>query len=148
MAGSTMPCRSRPSSTNSAVSSRNPPSRISANGREIGGSPARRKPGLSLRSTSMSVRRSIANRFSGRAFAPSAGRLADLFLPVSLGVGGRPDVGDQVLVVPAEHLDQALFLAGELLVEGALRGARVPDDVGDRGVAITALTDRCGQPVE
>ena len=76
------------------------------------------------------------------------GRLADLVLPVRLGVDRRLDVGDQVLVVSAQQLDQALFLAGELLVEGALRRARVPDDVGDGGVAIAALTDRCGQPVE
>ena len=77
-----------------------------------------------------------------------AGRLADLLLPIGLGIDGRPDIGDQVFVVSAEHFDQALFLAGELLVEGALRGARVPDDVGDGGVAIPAFTDRCGQPVE
>ena len=76
------------------------------------------------------------------------GRLTDLVLPIRLGIDGRPDVGDQVFVVPAQQFDQALFLAGELLVEGALRGAGVPDDVGDGAVAITALADRCGQPVE
>ena len=118
----------------------------------------------------MSVSASMASRCSGRAAAPKrgcladpaqrdrgprpdvvdvgVGRLADLVLPVRLGVDRRLDVGDQVVVVSAQQLDQALFLAGELLVEGALRGARVPDDVGDGGVAVAAFTDRCGKPVE
>ena len=47
-----------------------------------------------------------------------------------------------------QQLDQALFLAGELLVEGALGGAGVPDDVGDGGVAVAAFDDRRGDAVE
>ena len=118
----------------------------------------------------MSVRCSMASRCRGWATAPSAGssriqlsviagsrvdvvdvrvdRLADLDLPVRLRVDGIADVGDQGLVVPPQQLDQALFLAGELLVEGALGGAGVPDDVGDGGVAVAALDDRCGHAVE
>src|ERR1700730_15035741 len=76
------------------------------------------------------------------------GRLTDLVSPLRLGIDGRLDVGDQVLVVSAQQLDKTLFLAGELLVEGALRGARVPNDVGNGGVAIAALADRGGEPVE
>jgi hypothetical protein len=45
------------------------------------------------------------------------GGLTDLLVPVRLAVDGRDDVGDQVLIVPAQQLDQALLLAGELLVE-------------------------------
>ncbi len=75
-------------------------------------------------------------------------RLADLHLPVRIRVDGVADGGDQDVVVPPKQLDQALFLAGELLVEGALGGAGVPDDVGDGGVAVAALDDRCGHAVE
>ena len=39
-------------------------------------------------------------------------------------------------------------LLGELVIERAFRRARVADDVGDRGGAVAALTDRGGQPVE
>ena len=46
---------------------------INASGGEIGARSARRNPGLSLRSTSMSVKALIASRCSGCATAPSAG---------------------------------------------------------------------------
>src|SRR6185312_1614351 len=63
-------------------------------------------------------------------------------------VDGTADVVDEGLVVPAQQLDQAVFLAGELRVERALRGAGVPDDVGDGGVAETTFDDRRGHTVE
>lgn len=50
--------------------------------------------------------------------------------------------------VGAQELQEALFLAGELVVEGALGRAGVPDDVGDRAGAVATLGDRGGQAVE
>ena len=40
------------------------------------------------------------------------------------------------------------LFAGELVVERPLAGAGVPDDVGHRRLAVAALLDRGGQPVE
>src|SRR5262249_6482198 len=55
---------------------------------------------------------------------------------------------DHRLVVGSQEIDEAVLLAGELAVEGALGRAGVPDDVGDRGVAVAAFTDRGVEAVE
>ena len=104
---------------------------------QIGGSCARRNPGLSLRSTSMSVNPLHAEPLQRPTTAPERGQfadpaqrdrrpgldvvdigldgLADLVLPVRLGIDGGLDRRRSVLlVVRPQQLDEALFLAGEL----------------------------------
>ena len=170
MAGSTMPRTSRPSSTNKAVSSRNPPSTISASGRDRGGD-LRATEAWAVAEIDQHVGQMLHGQpMQGLGHHAHCGKLADpaqrdrgprldvvyvrddrlpdLDMPVRIRVDGITDVGDQVLVVPPQQLDQALFLAGELLVEGAFGGAGVPDDVGDGGVAVAAFDDRRGDAVE
>lgn len=75
-------------------------------------------------------------------------RLTNLRLPV----GGRVDrCGDLVAEpfdVRLQELQKAFLLAGELVVERALGGVGVADDVGDRAGAVAALGDGQGEPVE
>ena len=162
---------SRPSSTKSAVSSRNPPSRMRAIGGETGvdagaaesGAVGRGRPACSVRSIHHQPVQRPRHRAQRGSFPDPAQRdggtrvdvsdvgadgLMDLQLPVRFGVHGGLDGGDQVCVVPAEQLDQAVFLAGELLVERALGRPGVAHDVGDGGVPVAAFADRRGEAVE
>lgn len=74
--------------------------------------------------------------------------LVDLVLPFGLGADGRADVLDERGVVGAQQLDETGFFACELVVERALGGASVADDVGNGAVAVTLVVDGGREPVE
>src|SRR6202011_5079706 len=75
-------------------------------------------------------------------------RLPNLVVPERLRVDRGHDLPDHLLVGGAQQLDEALLLAAELLIEGALRGAGVTHDVGDRGVPVSAFGYRLRETVE
>jgi len=74
--------------------------------------------------------------------------LANLLVPVGLGIDCRGDALAESFDVGAQQLQEALFLAGEVVVERALGSARVAHDVGDGGGTVAALADRSGEAVE
>lgn len=75
-------------------------------------------------------------------------RLPDLCVPIGVGIDRRRDLRAQFLDVDGQQLEKALFLAREVVVEGAFGRARATDDVGDGAGAIAAFGDRRGQAVE
>ena len=75
-------------------------------------------------------------------------RLTNLLVPIGFGIDRRGDALAEFLDVGSQQLEEALLLAGELVVERALGRARVADDVGDRAGAVAALGDRGGEAVE
>src|SRR5690606_4820276 len=68
--------------------------------------------------------------------------LADLLGPVGLRIDRRPDRADHIDVVGPQQFLEALFLAAELVVEGAFGGGGMAHDVGDGGLAVAPLGDR------
>ena len=79
---------------------------------------------------------------------PGIDRLADLVLPIGFRIDRVTDLYDQFSVARRQQFDEALLLAGVLAVKGALRGAGVPDDVGDGGLPVALLADGRRKAVE
>jgi hypothetical protein len=75
-------------------------------------------------------------------------RLTNLSAPISLGIDRCQDAFAEFLDVVLQQLQEALFLTGELVVEGALGRARVADNVCDCAGAVSTLADRGGEAVE
>ena len=150
-----------------AVSSLIPPSRMRASGLVIGTAPPSRnrgplaniheQVGERLHGPSLHLQ---ADQAEGRHLADPAqrhGRLgrravhvgehgrADLVRPGRRRVNRGRDAVPQFRVHHVQQRDVALFLAGELGVEGAPGRAGVPDDVGDLGVPEALLLDGQGQ---
>ena len=169
-AGSTISRTGLPSSTASAVSSRRPPSRITASGAVNGGRSARRNPGLALspisnvdnrcnprrceRARDGTKRRELTDPAQGEGRAGldvsdvGLDGVTNLLMPVGFGVDRCGDALAELLDVGPQQLQEALFLAVEPVVEGALGRAGVADDVGDRAGAVAAFIDRGGEAVE
>ncbi len=74
--------------------------------------------------------------------------LPDLGLPVGCRVDRVADLLAEFLDAGVQQLVETLLLAGELVVERALGGTGVPDDVGDGAGAVSAFVDRRRETVE
>ena len=77
-----------------------------------------------------------------------AHRAPDLLAPRCLRVDRHSQRLHQNLVIGRQQFDEALLFTGEVVVEGALGGAGVADDIGHGRLAVSALGDRGGQAVE
>src|SRR5215211_4168934 len=150
--------RSRPPlSTVIAVSSRKPPSSMMARSRDTGPTPTARSWSVSPSVWTISMKASITSRCRGRDSAPRAGTSRiqlstsagmDSVEEIQAAIACRIDLADHLDVGLGMQCDEAVFLAGKMLVEGSARSACSPHDVGDRGLRVAVLGDRLGKAVE
>src|ERR1700756_3498109 len=74
--------------------------------------------------------------------------LTNLPMPVGFGVDLCGDAPAELFDVGPQQLEEALFLAVEPVVEGALGRAGVADGVAGRAGAVAAFVDRRGEAVK